>query len=151
MDQRAAGGMVADEGLASHVRFLGWVPHENVQEIARDSSVFLFPSVREFGGGAVLEAMALGLVPVVVDYGGPGELVNSDRGIAVPLGSAASIVTALREALHYLAGNPAKVASLGARSREWAMAMLTSEAKARMMVEIYAWAMGDRLEKPNLF
>src|SRR5690606_11880261 len=65
--------LVDQRGLSEAVAFHGWVPHSNIEKIAGQSTIFAFPSIREFGGGAVLEAMAMGLVPVVVDYAGPSE------------------------------------------------------------------------------
>ncbi|MDX1650697.1 MAG: glycosyltransferase family 4 protein, partial [Myxococcota bacterium] len=95
---------VAARGLGNRVRLPGWVPHAEVARALGRAEVLAFPSIREFGGGAVLEAMALGLVPVVVDYGGPGELVNDDCGVHIPLGPRAHIVAELRAALERLAG-----------------------------------------------
>lgn len=141
--------LVTREGVAHAVAFHGWVEHHAVQSIAAHCAVFVFPSVREFGGGAVLEAMAMGLAPVVVAYGGPGELVTSERGVLVSLGSRAAIVADFADTLAALAADPARVAALGARARAWTMSRLTWSAKAKAMVEIYDWALGKVDAKPR--
>ena len=51
------------------------------------ANVFVFPSIRELGAGVIVEAMASAMACVVANYGAPGALVGTDRGITVPLGS----------------------------------------------------------------
>ena len=94
--------MCAELGVTEQVTFLGNVPHESVQDVMVDCDVLAFPSIREFGGGVVLEAMALGVVPVVVDYAGPSELVTAECGIKIPLGPRQCIVDSLRETIEGL-------------------------------------------------
>ena len=86
-EREALEATVAQRGLAAHVRFLGKVSHHDVAALVGAADVFTFPSVREFGGAVVLEAMAAGVVPVVVDYGGPGELITPACGFGIPLGT----------------------------------------------------------------
>ncbi|MGH7438120.1 MAG: glycosyltransferase family 4 protein, partial [Polyangiaceae bacterium] len=84
MQAQALRDQAAREGLPASV-FAGWIKHEKLQERLGESDVFAFPSIREFGGAVVLEAMALGLVPIVMDYGGPGELVTPATGVLLPM------------------------------------------------------------------
>lgn len=95
--------LVDSEGVAHAVRMDGWVPHTELQERLMQSAVLGFPSIREFGGGAVMEAMMLGLIPVVVGYGGPHEIVDSSCGFRIPLGSREEVVSGLRSAITKLA------------------------------------------------
>jgi glycosyltransferase involved in cell wall biosynthesis len=142
--------LVDRERIASGVTFSGWIEHTKLQERFSRADVFGFPSVREFGGGVVLEAMMLGLAPVVVDYGGPGELVSPMTGIAVPLGSREEIVARVREALSRLATNPAMAREMGRLGRERALRHFTWSAKAEQVMRVYEWILGRRKAKPEM-
>jgi glycosyltransferase involved in cell wall biosynthesis len=141
--------MASREAIGSGVRIEGWVPHDVLRSRLAESEVFAFPSIREFGGGAVLEAMAVGLAPVVVDYGGPAELVTSECGVAIPLGSREAIVRALRQSLARLASDRGLARTLGARARERVLRHFTWDAKAAQVLEVYRWVLGRRAEKPD--
>jgi glycosyltransferase involved in cell wall biosynthesis len=139
---------VESAGIGHAVTFHGWVEHQRVQSITSRCSVFLFPSVREFGGAVVLEAMALGLVPVVVDYGGPGELAGDGRGLTVPMGTRQTIIAETRKALEWLANHQSEIPAMGQAARAWSIDNLTWPAKARNMAKIYAWVAGDEPRRP---
>lgn len=139
------------EGIEHGVRLEGWVPHAQLQERLRQSSVFLFPSMREFGGAVVMEAMALGLVPIVVDYGGPSEVVSDDTGYRVPLGDVEHIVTSMRNVVSQLCtASPEALAQMGARARQRIEQNFSIEAKASKTQRIYNWVMRHPGERPEL-
>jgi glycosyltransferase involved in cell wall biosynthesis len=96
----------------------------------------------------LIEAMACGLACVVVDYGGPGQLIDSGRGVKVTLGTKDQLVDDFARELSALVADPARVASLGASAREYATTHYTWDAKARRMVEVYRWALEQRAEEP---
>ncbi len=141
--------IIEREGIAHAVDRPGWVPHAQLKDRLGRAHVFGFPSVREFGGAVVLEAMALGLVPVVMDYGGPGELVTPRTGVALPMGPRAEIVERLRAALRDLAERPGDVAAMGERARRRVFHHFTWDAKARQVLEVYRWVLGERATKPD--
>ncbi|HXJ23264.1 MAG TPA: glycosyltransferase, partial [Polyangia bacterium] len=134
--------LAADLGVADRTRLDGWVENARLQERLVESDVLGFPSVREFGGGVVLEAMALGLVPVVVDYAGPAELVTDATGFRVPLGARADIVLRLREVLARLVAAPETVRGIGRRARNRVLSLFTWSHKARQTLAVYDWVLG---------
>lgn len=134
----------AREGAADAVTFHGNVAHARVQDVLVRADLLAFPSIREFGGGVVLEAMALGVVPLVVDYAGPGELVEAGTGLKVPLSDRSGIVAALRDRLEALATDPSGLPGMAARAHARAHADFTWQAKARQVREVYDWVLDGR-------
>ena len=139
---------VAEKQLGSGVVFTGWVNHAGVADRLSQAHVLGFPSIREFGGGVVLEAMAAGVVPVVVDYAGPAELVTPQTGCLVPLGSREAIVAGLRVQLERLANSPEEVGALSRSGRSRIERWFTWDRKVEQILAIYDWVLG-RSVKPN--
>jgi glycosyltransferase involved in cell wall biosynthesis len=139
---------LAEAGLAAGCRLHGWIPHQELAARLSDSDVLALPSIREFGGGVVLEAMALGIVPVVVDYGGPAELVTQGSGFRVALGDRPAMVASFREVLGRLAEDPSPLRAMGARAARRVASWFTWEAKAQQVLEVYRWTLGER-QRPD--
>lgn len=137
-------------GVSDRVKFYGWVPHSNLQGMLSIDHLFVFPSIREFGGAVVLEAMALGVVPLVVDYAGPGELVTLETGLKVPLGSQADIIQGVRKAVGQILESPSRLESLRTRGIERVEEHFTWNAKAAKVLEVYRWVLGARKTKPDI-
>src|SRR5262245_42874588 len=66
-DRSAHERFVAEHGLQGCVVFRGQLSQAEVAAEMRKSQVFAFPSLREFGGGVILEAMACALPCLIVD------------------------------------------------------------------------------------
>jgi glycosyltransferase involved in cell wall biosynthesis len=124
-------------GVDKAITFHGWISHDAVPEVLGRADVLTFPSIREFGGGVILEAMALGTVPLVVDYGGPGELVDSATGFKIPLGTRENIIAALRSRLIDICENPQVLLWLSASAQQKALSDFTWRAKAKRILEVY--------------
>lgn len=143
-ERQALQAQVTAAGLADAVTFHGWLNHRQVQDVAVNSHALLFPSIREFGGGVVLEAMALGLVPVIVDYAGPGELVDDAVGFKVPIAEAAEIVANLRSLLGRLVSDPSVLANKAKVARERITRDFLWSAKAARIIEIASLVAADK-------
>ncbi len=141
--------IVEQEGLADSVSLHGWVQHSALQDLMCRSQLLAFPSIREFGGGVVLEAMALGLVPLIVDYAGPSELVTGHTGFKVPLGSREKIVAEFRQRLIQISDDPSCLWPLAKAGQERCMQLFTWAVKARQVSEVYRWVRAERSIKPD--
>ncbi|MBI1877048.1 MAG: glycosyltransferase [Chloroflexi bacterium] len=62
-------------GVEKQVRFLGYVPRQDIANYYTEAHVFALPSYNEGMSLATLEAMAAGL-PIIVTHGGTAELVE---------------------------------------------------------------------------
>ncbi len=134
-----------------HLRFHGWLAHEQVQDVLARATLMALPSVREFGGGVVLEAMALGVAPIVVDYAGPGELVRDGLGFKVALSDRAGIIADFRAELTRLTNKPELLRTTGAKGRAHVQEFFTWQAKAHQIAQIYDWVRGRSAQKPEFF
>ena len=73
-------------GVSDRVVFKGYVNHDSIGEIYRNSDLFVLPSQNEGMSNALLEAMASGLPVIVTDTGGTSELLDGN-GVVVPMGA----------------------------------------------------------------
>jgi glycosyltransferase involved in cell wall biosynthesis len=136
--------MVAAKGLTKAVTLHGWIDHKEVQSLLSKSQLLTFPSVREFGGGVVLEAMALGVVPVIADYAGPGELVTPGTGIKVPMGSRDEVIAGFRAALSRLIAAPETIPALASAALARVEEHFTWDRKARQIGAVYEWVLDPK-------
>lgn len=141
--------IIEREKIGHGVNLAGWIEHAQLQHTLAEHDVLAFPSIREFGGGVVLEAMAVGLVPVVVDYGGPAELVTEHTGYRVAIGSRESVVAGFKDVLTKIAAQPATLAGMSRASRRHIDHYFTWSAKARQTLEVYRHALGQRDRRPD--
>jgi glycosyltransferase involved in cell wall biosynthesis len=105
--------MVEQMGLANAVRFHGWLNRQDAARIIADRDVFVMPSLRECGGTAILEAMALGKPVIAANWGGPADYINKSCGLLVEPLSETGFIDGLAEAMVLLARSPELRKTLG--------------------------------------
>ena len=136
-------------GIEKAVTFTGWVSRaEALAQLGR-ADVLVFPSLREFGGAVVFEALALGAVPVVSDFGGPGDIVTPEVGYKIGLTSEADFVRKLATVLDRLALDSDHLETLRQHGMAYARERLTWEGKARAVSGVLQWVTGNG-PKPDL-
>jgi glycosyltransferase involved in cell wall biosynthesis len=136
-------------GIEKAVSFYGWVSHEEVLKRLKASDIMVFPSIRDNGAGVVFEALASGAVPVVADFGGPGDIVHPQVGYKVPLTNESDVVSQIEKILANLAEDRNLLNCLRQQGVSYARDKLTWDAKAQSTTSILNWAAGRGL-KPNL-
>lgn len=150
MERESLEAQAKQLGLEGVVEFAGWMKQEQVAARLRESDVFFFPSIRELGGGVVVEAMGAGCVPVVVDYGGPGGLIRGhDCGAAVPLGNKDQLVKRFTEVLERYVDDRELRLRHARAAYERAMSVFSWDSKAAKILEVYEWVTGRRAQKPR--
>jgi glycosyltransferase involved in cell wall biosynthesis len=148
-DRQLLEGLVKTHNLEGTVEILGRKTQAEVGVLMREADVFVFPSVRELGAGAVIEAMACGAVPVVVSYGGPEVLVTDQTGVRVPIGTKPGLIEAYQRELERLANERHRLPAMSQAAYERAMKYYSWDAKAKKTLEIYEWCVGRRADKPT--
>jgi glycosyltransferase involved in cell wall biosynthesis len=136
-------------GIEKAVSFAGWVSHEEVLRRLRSADVMVFPSVRDFGAGVVFEALATGAVPVVADFGGPGDIVRPEVGFKVPLTNENDFVLKMEKILKELAQNRGRLEGLRQQGMAYARECLTWDAKALATTRVMRWVVREG-PKPDL-
>jgi glycosyltransferase involved in cell wall biosynthesis len=105
--------------------------------------------VHEFGGAVVVEALAAGAVPVVADFGGPGDNVHPNVGFKVALSTESDVVSEIEGILERLAHNRDLLERLREQGMSYARESFTWDAKAQSITAIIRWVL-RRGPKPNL-
>jgi glycosyltransferase involved in cell wall biosynthesis len=103
------------------------------------ADLFVLPSHSEGSPNALLEAMAAGLPIVATSVGGVPEIITSGvDGLLVPAGRPPAIASALSTVL----ANRALRSSVAANARRTIGLRHTTEARVRLLIEIYAGLLG---------
>jgi len=107
--------------LEGSVSLLGQIARRELFTKYQESDIFCLPTLREAGGGAILEAMACGLPIVTSDYGGPRCSVTDDCSIRIEMVDSREYVADLSPALERSARNEDLRRSMGQRARQRAL------------------------------
>ena len=136
-------------GIEGAVSFCGMLTHSEAMRSLRSADVMVYPSVREFGGGVVFEALAAGAVPLVADFGGPGDIVHPEIGRKVSLTNESDMVSQMEKVLGEFVHDRNLLDRLRQEGMSYAREYLTWEAKAQTVTRIMHWVMATG-PKPEL-
>ncbi len=127
----------ATMGLSGCVEFCGPAPLAEIPAHMAWAHVFCLPSIRESGGGVLLEAMAVGRPVIAIGYGGPAELVDDAVGRAIPPDGKEAVVRGLLDVFRDVNRRPEHWRLRGQEGRHRTEAQFGWEAKIDQAIDIY--------------
>ena len=125
--------LVGELGLETRVRFLGWFEsHRELLRSLRKYRGMVLPSFEDANGIAVQEALALGLPPICLDWGGPQLLIEDGKsGILIKLTTKSEIISNIAEAYGKLSRDPKLAEEMSiagkAEAEKWRWSRVASE------------------------
>ncbi|TAD83356.1 MAG: glycosyltransferase family 1 protein [Oscillatoriales cyanobacterium] len=134
--------------LGEIVSFAGWVNQQETLDYYKKADIFCFPSIREFGGAVVMEAMACGLPCIVANNGGIGEYVNEETGFKIEPNSREYLTEELTSKIQLLVEDDRLRESMSAKAMEKAKEFAWDK-KAEKIVEIYQKMLGEPLNSKS--
>lgn len=134
---------VAAAGLEGSVTLHGRIPLTRCIELMTAGDVYVMPSLRECGGLALLEAMAIGLPVVATNWMGPAEYLDASCAILVDPDSELAFVDGFTAAMELLAASPELRRGLGEGARRRVFSGYYGwPNKVRRVVQILAEVLG---------
>lgn len=135
--EKALKQMAADLALGNSVRFIAWMPQEELMNLYQETDVFLFPS-HEGAGMVIPEALSYGVPIVCLDNIGPGELVNETCALRVPYGTYQETVDGLAREVECLYRDKDFRFSLSVGAIQRFATMFDWERKGKQLSQIYS-------------
>ena len=131
----ACRALVQRLGLERRVRFLDWyASQDDFLKTLPDYRGMVLPSLEDSNGIVIQEAMAAGLPPVCLDWGGPALLIDHERtGFLISPTSVEHITTGIAECLDRLATDHELAESMSKAGRSAASEWRWSELAARWL------------------
>ncbi|XGV94946.1 MAG: glycosyltransferase family 4 protein [Leptolyngbya sp. BL-A-14] len=134
-------------GLEHLVLFTGLVDQQQILKYYSEGDIFCFPSIREYGGAVVLEAMACGLPCIVANNGGIGEYVTESTGFKIEPLSKEHLTQELAAKINLLVQDHALRQRMSVQSVLRAQEF-TWKRKAEKMLDVYQEVVRERLPSP---
>lgn len=126
-----------ETGVGDRVEFTGSVGPDDVRRFYDEANALVFPSLRDSGGSALLEAMTRSLPVICLDWGGPAEMVDDSSGIKLPVADPDETVRLMTAAIRRLRADPDWARTVGSNARTRALSQYTWEGKTAVLRDIY--------------
>jgi glycosyltransferase involved in cell wall biosynthesis len=137
--------LLEEQTTRTQIRFLGWLPRNELLKKLSESDVFLFPSLRDGGGAVIIEAMASGIPVICLNTGGPGFHIEAGTGIKIEPRDPGYVLAEMAKALENLYKDTNLRMKLGKAGRQRAESFYLWRRLGSMIQGIYQEALsGNR-------
>ena len=117
------------------------MPREEALNLIQESDIFVFPSLKEGGTWALMEAMAIGLPVVCVNWAGMAVETNDETAIRLSVSDPNQMEIDMGAALTRLINDAALRKQIGTTARKRIREIFSWEAKGDFMEKLF-----DKLE-----
>lgn len=122
---------------------------KDAEKLIRECDVYMIPAIRDCGGCAMLEAMAISMPVIAANWAGPGDYADDTCGIRVDPTSKEEFVNGLAEAMIRLAESPDLRQKMGKASIDRVRSHYFDwDAKVDRIVEIFEEVTAQPQPKP---
>lgn len=134
----ATKAQVAALKIEDRVNFHGWMALDAAAKLIHECDVYMVPAIRDCGGCAMLEAMAIGMPVIAANWAGPGQYADPSCGILVDLETKEAFVDGLAAAMIRLAESSELREQMGEASKQRVRTnYLDWDAKVDRIVEVF--------------
>lgn len=133
-DEERLRQLAAESAYGSKIKFMGFLPNEQVANVTKEFSVSCLPSLSESFGVSAVEAMACGVPVIASDVDGFAETVDDGvTGFLVPQQNAQAIA----DRLYDFITNPDLCSKFGAAGRQRVLDLYDFEKNVQTMEQAY--------------
>lgn len=123
-------------GREKDVKIIAEMPRQEVLKLLERSDIFLFPSLREGGSWSLMEAMAIGLPVVCLDWAGMAITVNDACAIRLPVTNPKQMPKDMAEAIIKLIEHPDLREQMGGAARKRIKKVFNWKIKGEFMEQL---------------
>ena len=117
----------------NNVNIIAEMPRQEVLHLVEQSDIFLFPSLREGGSWSLMEAMAIGLPVICLDWAGMSITTDDDCAIRLSVSNPEQMPKDIAAAIIKLIENPELRRQMGEAGRKRIKEVFNWEAKGCFM------------------
>ena len=114
------------------------MPRQDVLHLVEQSDIFLFPSLREGGSWSLMEAMAIGLPVICLDWAGMAITTDDTCAVRLPVTDPEQMPKDMAAAITKLIENPGLRRTMGEAGRKRIKEVFNWESKGIFIEQLLA-------------